>query len=386
MKPEFDHARDVLGDGPGAARRALQRSRVLQQAAARRSGWRGLGWAAAGVAVLAAVLVVLVGRSTATDEAHSGDALTVAPRTAPKVLHFQHGSELTLAADSAAKVVALDAAQAEVVLEHGRLDAHVQKGAGRTWRYHAGPWVVRVVGTVLHVQWAPAGEVLEVGVDEGAVEVSREGQAPTLVRQGEVLRRAAPVREPMPNPVVEEAPPAPPQVPPAPLRRGAPPPPPVVIEQPVPPAAKVTWQTLLAAGDRRAALALVEADNLTDQLSDAEALSLADAARLERRNEMAHALLARVLGHAGADAAEAAFLLGRLEADAHAPGSARVFFARSLELDGSGPFSEQARGRLLEALLEVDDRPAAKKVAHDYLAQHPSGAWARLAQKIESAP
>jgi hypothetical protein len=116
--------------------------------------------------------------------------------------------------------------------------------------------------------------------------------------------------------------------------------------------------------------------------SDDDALALADAARLERRVEVARVLLMAVLARGGRDAAEAAFLLGRLSADAQDAGAARAFFERSLALSATGPFSEQARGRLLEALLELQALDDARRVAREYLVLHPSGAWAALARKL----
>jgi hypothetical protein len=39
---------------------------------------------------------------------------------------------------------------------------------------------------------------------------------------------------------------------------------------------------------------------------------------------------------------------------------------------------------LLEVLLDLQDLPAAKAAARDYLANHPAGAWANLAKKLEA--
>ena len=89
-----------------------------------------------------------------------------------------------------------------------------------------------------------------------------------------------------------------------------------------------------------------------------------------------------VLARDGADAAEAAFLLGRLEGDARQPGTAAIFFRRAVQLAADGPFAEQSRGRLMEALLELEDVQAARTAAVDYQRHHPGGAWAGLAARV----
>jgi hypothetical protein len=76
--------------------------------------------------------------------------------------------------------------------------------------------------------------------------------------------------------------------------------------------------------------------------------------------------------------------LGRIEVDARQPGAAATFFRRTMQLAPSGPFAEQAQGRLMECLVELEDHEAALKVATDYLRAHPAGAWAGLADRIVS--
>jgi hypothetical protein len=149
-------------------------------------------------------------------------------------------------------------------------------------------------------------------------------------------------------------------------------------------AARPAWQTLLRAGHRPEGLDAAKAVGVLeslDELSDGDALLLSDAARLEGRLELARPLLTQVVDRHGPDAAEAAFLLGRLEHDAHRAPAARAAFERSVSLSADGAFAEQSQGRLLEVLLELDDRAAARAVAEGYLVRHPEGAWAGLARR-----
>jgi hypothetical protein len=373
---ELERARTTLGTGPGDSRRALQRARLL----GRRPASSRTRWLLAGGLVAAGVALLLVMTHATPPTAHDAQGPSVAGAPISGPLRFSEGSEVVLGEGSVGRLDVLDSSQVELTLEQGQLDAAVTKGTGRTGRDHAGQWVVRVVGTKLHIEFAPGSATLLVSVSEGAVEVSGPGGL-TLVRAGESLRRTTALQPALapeqPTPPAPAPPPAPGPVP-APVRTPRPPPPPAVT----PVAARATWQALLRAGQRRDALDEAEAVGATKSPdSDADALLLSDAARLEGRLEVARALLSRVSARRGPDAAEAAFLLGRLEHDAHRGSAAKEAFEGSLALSAQGPFAEQSRGRLLEVLLELDDRAGARAVAHDYLTHHPAGAWAGLARK-----
>lgn len=379
--PSFDESRRALGEGPSAARRGLQRARLLR--GIERSRKPLLGFAAVVAAVLAAV-VWWPRASEPVRDAQGPVALgRVEAAEASRSLSFSEGSEVTLQSGTAISLDVLDDARVEIRLERGHLDAHVMKGTARTWRYHAGPWTVRVVGTRLSINWLPEREVIDVSVSEGVVEVSGATGTPVLVRAGQSLQRSPPQREVVvmpaaPAQVVEEV-----KLPSSPPRRPLAPQPvvtaPVVVEEVVPP----SWQQLLARGKRAEALETASARGVfAEALADADALLLADAARLERRGDLSRVLLAGVLERNGPNAAEAAFLLGRLELDDHRAEAGRRFFSRSVALAPEGAFAEQARGRLLETLLELQDLPAAREAARDYLAHHPGGAWEGVAAPL----
>lgn len=453
MKP-FDAARRSLGEGPSAARRTRQRAHLLQRTVLAGGRASHRGWRLAPVALAAVAATAVLWALWRTPAPAAGMQLTGA--TTPE-LRFAEGSTLALADDTAARLDVVDDARVEVTLERGTLSAHVQKGTGRTWRYHAGPWVVRVVGTRLRITYSPEAASVDVGVTEGAVEVTGPGGL-TRVLAGETLRRTAGPPALRAAPAAAEVPPegtlaphaseasagedagapeavdasvapgrdaaggrpaaaeVPSQGTPAPHAAeasagehagapevvdagaapgrdaagggpapGAPPRHRVAAPAPRPP----SWRALLSAGSRTEALTAAQRDGLFEHpeaLSTADALWLADAARLEQQPALARALLAGVHEVAGEGAAEAAYLLGRLEADAKQLAHAREAFARSLAADARGAFAEQARGRLLEVLLELEDLPAARRAARDYLQHHPTGAWARLARGVPGGP
>lgn len=408
-RERWGEARRVLGEGPRGTKAAWQRARVLSDWERRRGRrpLRALGWGLGVAAAAAALLVFFLPRPVVRDD--DGPIAVGAPllASAPRVLRFSEGSQVTLAPATRAHLDTVNERQVDLVLEEGLLEASVAKGTGRTWRYRAGPWTVRVVGTRLTIRWTPASAAVEVSVSEGAVEVSGPGLAsPVLVRAGQRLTRATPPPLPeeelqveMDAPVVAAASredagddgAGPPRGPtPAPLprqrrvdcaggdcaRREA--------EQ-----GEAPWRPLLATGRRREALAAAAgALSTPGALAEADALALGDAARLERDLPLARRLFGALLAREGGATvspelgAEAAFLLGRLETDARQLPAAVAAFRRSLALAPSGSSSEQARGRLLEALLELDDGAGAAAIAAESLHHHPAGAWAGLARRV----
>lgn len=379
--PSFDEARRSLGQGPSQTRRGLQRARLLHGLTGPKRVSRAVMLILASVVV--ALPVVMWRQPQVLLRDGEGPIVSGARLIAKQVrtLEFSEGSQLIMSPGAELLVEAVDTSHVELVLERGHLEASVTKGTGRTWRYRAGPWMVRVVGTKLSIDWEPGAGTFVVLVTEGAVEVSAPGGAPVLVQSGETFERSVRQPEPPRSPVLSEA------ERPTPVFRPAHPeprtPPPSEEPETLPEPAHLSWQQLLARGQRPEALDEASAAGVfAGPLDDDDALALADAARLERRGDLAGLLLSGVLERSGPNAAEAAFLLGRLEFDAHRPQSAQRLFSRSVSLAPDGPFVEQARGRLLEVLLELEDLPAARQVAHDYLRHHPNGAWERVASQL----
>lgn len=380
MKERFEEARGALGEGPSASRRALQRARLLGTSPPREAPWR---WAWMPALAAVALAVGLWWTST-SDQVRLGD--TVEALLEPSVLRFAKGTTVTVTTGSSVRVERLDESQVDVVVMNGRIAAEVTKGTGRVWRYHAGPWVVKVVGTKLGVAWNEPSQVVEVDVSEGVVEVSRDGEAPVLVRAGEALRRGQASEAKVPTP--EEGPQVIVPRPPAPA--------PVVKSRVVPrfdagvvAPRREGWRRLLEQGHRALAVERAEEDNVmgdVNELTDDDALLLADAARLERHQSLAYQLLTVVSQRGGGPSAEALFLLGRMQVDGHELAGARTSLSASLRLAPDGPFSEQARGRLLELLMELGDADAASSVAADYLERSPNGPWAGLARRVRSHP
>jgi hypothetical protein len=103
-------------------------------------------------------------------------------------LSFSDGTRFALAAGTRAEIADVDGRGALLRLAAGRAHAAVVHRAGARWAVEAGPFVVRVVGTVFDVNWSARARVLEVALVEGEVKVDGPlPQLPIAVRAGQRL-------------------------------------------------------------------------------------------------------------------------------------------------------------------------------------------------------
>lgn len=383
MKP-FDHIRDHLGAGPRASTRAAQRARFLSARSGQQRVRRAVFVLATAVSVglLVGLWVRAPGLEIRDDEGPvSIGAVITAHRT--HELRLSDGSRITLSPGSVGHFDEASRARLDFTLNQGHLEAAVQKHTGRTWRYHAGDWVVRVVGTQLSIDFDALLDEVTVAVTEGVVEVSGPGET-VRVSAGERWRSPRHHVEGVvtPEPMAADAGLAVRVA--APLRRGVRSTVPETFTPPAPELTVDAWRTELAAGHGRIALQLVISQDasVVGSLTDAELLALADVARTERELEVARRLLKTVLEHSAVGAPEAAFLLGRVEFEAHAYEAARTYFAQSLQLDSNATFSEQAQGRLIETLMQLEHQEEAERAARAYLERYPAGGWSAFAKHV----
>jgi TolA-binding protein len=166
-------------------------------------------------------------------------------------------------------------------------------------------------------------------------------------------------------------------VPEPPARDGAPP--------AAPPAG---WPERVADGQAAAVVAEAQRRGVPRVLSHSSSedlAALADAARYQRRDALARrALLAQRRRFPGsARAAEASFLLGRLDdREAGDGGAALSWYDRYLRDAPRGPYAAEALGRKM-MVLERQHRDAdARAIAADYLRRFPNGNYAHAARAI----
>jgi transmembrane sensor len=390
-------ARIALGAGSerllAAAARAPRRRRLT------RGG-------VAGALALAAALAIFVGRprslSFAVGAGDAGhlDAWIAAPDT-PLPVRFSDGTELDLAPEARARVVALDDRGARVVLEKGRLSASVVHRDKTRWVVGAGPFEVLVTGTRFDVAWTPEGEVFHLDLREGSVIVTGpllgSGRA---VAAGETLEVAvgavrlgstsaappalsAPV---MPGEAPEAPEPSPPAAPGVTI--GETPRPSASAPAAGAEAARPSFAELATAGRYADAVRAAEAEGFSTVCARASAgdlMKLADAARFSgqgaRATEALGALRQRFPGDARA--ATAAFLLGRTAFEQRgAYAEAAHWFSAYLAEQPGGTLAREAMARLMECHERGGDREAARAAARRYLDAYPAGPQAAKAKSL----
>jgi hypothetical protein len=329
---------------------------------------------------------------------------------APVALRFSEGSTLGLAPGARMRVTTTNPRGADVLIERGAVHAvitHAERAA--RWALRAGPFEVRVTGTVFDASWDPVTESFELIMEQGSVVVTGPLIPPDrAVVAGERLRVSVrdarmeltigPQAATLPEPAVTVGPQAIP-TPAEPAPNAAEPPAAPGVEPRSPreatrPAAtgaepgalaESSWKALAAAGKYRDALAAVEAAGFERELSRASAselLLLADAARLGGSPARARAALlaARARGVRG----HTAFLLGKIAADqGGSSGDAGTWMETYLREQPGGSFAEQALGRIVE--LSRRDPASSARAAERYLARYPSGAHAPLARSLVAA-
>ncbi|MGC4067480.1 MAG: FecR domain-containing protein [Polyangiaceae bacterium] len=84
-------------------------------------------------------------------------------------LRFTEGSEVEVAESSRVRVNSVDPRGASVRIERGRVRAQIVHRDDTRWAFAAGPFNVKVTGTVLSVDWRPERQDFVVTVESGSV-------------------------------------------------------------------------------------------------------------------------------------------------------------------------------------------------------------------------
>ncbi len=376
-------------------RLARQRARVaaLAPAATRRAApavAAGLGLAAA---------AALVARLAARPDVPAAPALTarvgaapvvvgqwLAAADAPLALRFSDGSEVTLSPGAHARVVALDAQGARVLVERGRAEASVRHAARTRWVLSAGPYAVQVTGTRFAVTWEPERARFDLAMREGSVTLRGPRCAEGIAVQGRdevhadvaagTLTVGPAPREVALGPVPQE-----------PIPAGPVPQEPIPAPRPSPARARTGHALAPVAAAHAPSPATVVPAAPSEPAPAADAASLlaeADASLRAhehlRARELLMGLRARFPG--APESTRAAFSLGVASLALGAPAVAAGWFERYLREAPSGALASEARGRRVEALRAAGDSAGARAAAEDYLLHDPDGAFAPVARGI----
>jgi transmembrane sensor len=300
-------------------------------------------------------------------------------------IRFSDGTELGLNSAARVKINELSPDGARIVLDRGSLRANVVHRNASRWLFDAGPFQVRVTGTRFALSWDEPTQQFHLSLDEGSVMVSGPGWAgERRVGTGERLDIDLPD---VATATTAERPSAPSAsasdlAAQAPLITSTP----LSVRQnhrdilsEVRALAKASkYRDAYAAADKIGIHSLGETASV-----DALAL-LADVARLSGHPDEARRLLERMRSRfPGTDAAaNAAFLLGRMSADGGQLGAARNWFIAYLNERPMGALAADARGRILESAVQSGDERSIRAGATDYLARHPKGPHAEMAERV----
>jgi TolA-binding protein len=342
-----------------------------------------------------------------------------APPEAELPIRFSDGSVLRLARGGRARVAAVDESGADVALERGSLDLSVVHRSRTRWTVRVGPFQIHVIGTRFDTHWDPVTERFGVALREGAITVSGPvvGEA-RAVHAGERIEVSASTATlevgtidgtlaheggspSLPSAPTSESPTR--AEPPAGAAPGAlgsasvlarPDPGAASVHaEPVPSAeapATTSWRALALDARYKDALAAAEQegfDTICGSASAGDLRALGDAARLAgssgRAVQAFTTLRSRFPG--GAEAASAAFILGRMAQDNRRDyGGAAGWFNRYLSEQPGGAFAADALGRLVEVEDKRGDTAGARRAAERYLAAYPGGPHAAYAKRVLS--
>jgi hypothetical protein len=307
-------------------------------------------------------------------------------------LVFDDGSEVSLAPGSRGRVEATSPTGAEVVLEQGRAQVHVQHRDRTAWTLDAGPYAVHVTGTEFLVSWAADVETLDVWMRSGRVVVSGPALGDELtLSAGKHL--TAKVRDrtsridaaPEPSGAVVPVAPAV-----APVVAGPTVAAPEAASLSVgkPASAAGIWAKRVAGGDYALVVQEAETQGIGRVLSTrplVDLLALGDAARYAGRSDVAKRAYTTLRERfpSSPEARTAAFLLGRVEEEQeHAIGEALHWYDTYYAEAPAGALAGDALGRKMILVSRSQGRDAARSLAARYLERFPSGTYSAAARDL----
>jgi transmembrane sensor len=297
----------------------------------------------------------LVGGALATVLASAAAWMLAAPAPAPVALTRADGApclgpieERAVRLDDGSSIVLDEATDLEVLendgermrlwMRVGAADFDVTPGGPRRWTIETGQVSVEVLGT--------------------SFRVARHGTDVTVtVRRGVVLVRGPTTPDGLARLTAGGSLTVPGEV---------------VASHPVEVADAVDVAPLAADDEASEAIPSIEAGTAPPRRTLAEADELRRAGRIEEARAVLRAISRD--RRAGADAALAAFTLGRLEHEQlHDPRAAAAAFGRAIALGLPEPLVEDARARRAQSLAAIGDRAALEAAVRDYLAHHATG-------------
>jgi hypothetical protein len=332
------------------------------------------------------------------------------------VIDFSDGSRVEMLKGSTSQIEIAGNHTARARLRAGGMEVSVHHAEDTDYRFLAGPYEVRVVGTKFHLSWQPESGLFSVAMHEGRVRVLGPGALDRAVSAGETLSVTSSGLQLASNAVVQPAPeaaaapaeqPAEPRAQPERQRSN-----PSPAEAAKPSAAANTSANLTADTDARTSAALGKTDvlgwpALVAKGRFAEVVGAAEAAGTERALHERSGAELSALAHAAhytgrtalavsawttlrerfsgqKSARQAAFFLGRVY-DQQGRAADALRWLNTYLAEASGDvYTSEALGRKLAVVQKLQGPSAARPIARDYLTRFPKGAYAQTARALLS--
>jgi len=303
--------------------------------------------------------------------------------TTPATLSFSDDSTIVANPQAALSVSVVGEHAALARVQGGKLNVKVKHADETDWRFLAGPYEVRVIGTAFELDWKPATEQLSVVMHEGRVRVIGP-EAETFLNAGQsrtfgTLNQAVAPKAKLASTASDLGPKS--DTATASSERDA------SLGQTSATAAFVkpppSWAKLVGKGQFSEVVQDAERAGLEHALNSRNAQdlqALAQAAHYTGRSALALDAWAKVRQRFGGK--QAAFFMGRIYDQRGNAQSALRWLNVYLTEAGSDVYAPEALGRKLTLVQRVQGEAQAELVAREYLRRFPKGAYARSAREL----
>jgi ferric-dicitrate binding protein FerR (iron transport regulator) len=263
----------------------------------------------------------------------------------------------------------------------GRLHVRVIHNDDTSYRFIAGPYEVRVVGTEFDLAWEPRGTGLALSMSKGEVRLLEPGGKLRTLKAGDSLSLpglAQTLGQDAGQRAAEPAAAAPPAA---------------AVAAPVPPHASheaqsgPSWDALVAKGQFADVVREAETlgiDSVTERRGPSDLKALGQAARYVGQRALSlRAFSALRERNRGTDAArQAAFFLARLQEEQGNQAEALRWLGTYVTEAPRGVYAAEAYGRRLSLTERLRGKAAALPLAREYLERFPQGAYAQSARAL----
>ncbi len=353
-----------------------------------------LGWGMAAAFVLFGVLIVSFwpssqlsyvvesddGSSALLDTSDAAEGRLLATEALRSTVQFSDRSQITLEPHTTLRLRVKESGQVVARLTQGKMSVHVEHHEETDYRFHAGPYEVRVIGTAFSLSYEPKTMKMHLHLTEGNVVVRDQAGGTKKVAAGQQLRL----------PEVTEAPSSP-ALPAEENTKDTTPSEQESAEKTAEqPAAKPSFPSYRALARKGKFAEIVSAarregvDHVLNTKSAFELNELAQAARYTGNLRLAVKVFEHLRArHSNSSpGTNAPFFLGRIAEESGNWNRALALYGRYLGNSSSGLYAAEALGRKMNLIQKTQGPQAARSVAQKYVRRFPDGPYHTLAQSL----